>query len=269
MIISIANVKGGVGKTALSAMLALELSKDHEVLLIDADPQGSLTQWAFGLLAEEEVSQAYSTLRKRNLLSVLTADSSLSESRITVNPHLKIIGAVSELERFRITANSTNIGVEMILKGALEDYKMTQKIRESDVESVILIDTAGDLSVLSTQALAASQSVVIPVGTQLMPVDSLGLTLSKVGQVQKYLNYNLRNIVVVPTLFHSLRRTNKVSLQILKEQYSEIVLKDESDEILPIHNRAEIENLLHAHEPLPKNAQAREALFALRQALNL
>ena len=249
-------------------MLALELSKTHEVLLIDADPQGSLTQWAFGLLAENEVSQAYSVLRKRNLLSVLRADFSLSESRITVNPHLKIIGATAELERLRVQTGET-VGIELMLKSALEEFALSQKITNNDTKCHILIDSAGDLSLLSTQALAACQVVLVPVGTQLMPVDSLSLTLQKIGQVQKYLNYGLKKVLVVPTLYHSARNTNKASLQILNDQYSEILLKDEAGAPLPIHNRAEVENLLHAHVLLPKNAQALEALSAIRRELKI
>jgi len=246
VIIALANQKGGVGKTSLAALLTQFLSEKTPLLLIDADPQANLTSWCFGWLSEDEAKTKYGRLRQHNLMSILQGKSSIREAAIPFLPNVSIVGATVDLDRSR-TEFANLGGGSFLLRGAIEDFQH-YCVSESKSTPVIVIDTAGELSLLSVMALACAETVVVPVGTQLLPIDSLGITLQRIGQVQERLNPLLKRIYVVPSLYNAARNSNKAALAILKDGYHQLLIKDSSSQVAILENRVEVENLLQAHE---------------------
>lgn len=258
MIVTVANQKGGVGKTALTACLSTVI--DGPVTLIDADPQANLTQWCISHLDEDGSADAYERSRKLNLMSVLRGESIIKNSTIEINSKLELLSAVVDLDRSR-TEFQDHAGAELIMRSCLEEYDSRNR--------TILIDTAGELSLLSTMMLACADMVLIPVGTQLMPIDSLSITLQRIGQVQQRLNPRLKNIAVIPSLYNQQRKTNVASLSILVKHYSTLLLRNMDETPVVFHNRAEVESLMHSLEPLSQTGLAVQTMREICRQLRM
>lgn len=153
--VSVANFKGGVGKTTTAMTLAQGLAlKGHRVLVLDCDPQGSLTT-LFGILPDTEVDEA------QTILPVcLGQESSIAPSiQNTYWPGLDLVCAAPLLfaAEFGLPARQmreTDFEFWNVLNQALDDVR--------DVYDVIIIDTPPALSYVTINALMASDGILMP-----------------------------------------------------------------------------------------------------------
>lgn len=182
-VIAISQQKGGTGKTTTTAHLARALVEmNKRVLLVDTDPQGSLSV-SFGLNPDEEDCTIYEMLESR--------DGTL-DVRKNLRPHLDIIPANIHLAK----ANFTLIGRyhrEEILRSKLKPYQS-----EYDF---ILIDCPPDLNVLTLNALTAADGVIIPVQTQYLSLRGMRDLLDTIAEVREHGNPTLRIMGVLPTMY--------------------------------------------------------------------
>ncbi len=170
-IISVSNQKGGVGKTTTTGALASALKKrGKKVLAIDLDPQGNLT---FSLGGEGEgVPGSYEVLT--GAVSVRDAVQ-FTEIMDVVAGNILLTGV--ELEY-------TGEGREFMLARALESIK--------DSYDFILIDTPPALSVLTINAFTASDSVLVPMLSDVFSLQGITQLYETVSYVQQYCNPELR-----------------------------------------------------------------------------
>lgn len=208
--ISIAFEKGGVGKTASAFTIASILAeKKFKTLLIDADPQGSLSI-CFGI-DREELTEDLSTLLTYEINAEELPD---KETFIMhVNDYLDIIPAKSELKFVREGMERAD-DRDNLLRYIIEEVK--------DGYDFVFIDNNPSLNLLSKNALIASDYVLIPTVPDLLSTDGIFETLDTISKVKKRLNKNLEVLGILFTLTNEREVNDKQYIQQNKEDVSGI-----------------------------------------------
>ena len=195
-IISVANQKGGVGKTTTTINLSTMLAKKgQKVLLIDADPQGNATS---GVGAEKEVEYSTYDILVSDVEMVQALEKTIIKNLLVCPSNINLAGAEVELVSM--------MSREQRLKEKLEEIK--------DKFDYILIDCPPSLGLITLNAFTASDSVLIPVQCEYYALEGLGQLLNTVNLVKKHLNKNLEVEGALLTMYDA--RTN-LSNQVVKE----------------------------------------------------
>ncbi len=196
-IISIANQKGGVGKTTSSVNVSACLaSLGNKVLLVDTDPQGNATSGVG--VNKADVNQC--------IYNVLVEDTPAEDVIVSSNlENLDIIPATIQLAGSEIELVPI-ISREIRLKSALGEIK--------DQYDYIIIDCPPSLGLLTINALTASDTVMIPVQCEYYALEGLSQLLNTIRLVQKHLNKELMIEGVLLTMLDA--RTN-LGIQVIEE----------------------------------------------------
>lgn len=196
-VISIANQKGGVGKTTTSVNLGACLAYiGKKVLLIDIDPQGNATSGS-GIDKGDVQNCIYDVLVDDMEIKKVIKQTAV-ENLFAVPATIQLAGAEVELV--------PTISREVRLKRAVDQVK--------DEYDYILIDCPPSLGLLTLNALTASDSVIIPVQCEYYALEGLSQLLNTVRLVQKHLNNQLMIEGVLLTMLDA--RTN-LGLQVIQE----------------------------------------------------
>ena len=195
-IISIANQKGGVGKTTTAVNLSTILAKKgKKVLIIDTDPQGNATS---GLGMDKDV--------ELSIYDVIINDEDVEKTIVKTQ--------VKNLDICPSSINLAGAEVELVSMESREQ-KMKEKINcLKDKYHYIIIDCPPSLGLLTLNAFTASDSVLIPVQCEYYALEGLGQLINTINLVRKHLNKELAIEGALLTMFDV--RTN-LSNQVVKE----------------------------------------------------
>ncbi len=195
-VISIANQKGGVGKTTTSVNISTILAKKgKKVLLIDTDPQGNATS---GLGIEKNF--------ENSVYDVIIGDIKVEDAILE-----------TEIKNLKICPSNINLaGAEVELVSMISrEYRLKEKLEEvKEKFDYIIIDCPPSLGLITLNAFTSSNSVLIPVQCEYYALEGLGQLINTIELVKKHLNKELEIEGAVLTMYDA--RTN-LSNQVVKE----------------------------------------------------
>jgi chromosome partitioning protein len=196
-VISIANQKGGVGKTTTAVNLSASLAvAEKKTLLIDIDPQGNASS-GLGISREEVNRSIYHALIEQVPLKDLLRDTELDFLKI-IPSNIDLIGAEIELVPFPDR--------EMRLRNALKEVR-----EEFDF---LIIDCPPSLGLITVNSLTASDSVLVPLQCEYYPMEGLSQLLKTIQLIKNSLNPFLKIEGILLTMFD---KRNNISHQVTEE----------------------------------------------------
>ena len=179
-VIAIANQKGGVGKTTTTFNLGVALAHaGKRVLLVDSDPQGDLTTY-MGIHDPDNIPITLSTLMER---SIKDEDINSKEAILKHDEGIDLIPSNLELSSMEVSLVNA-MSREFTLRNCLSDIK--------DKYDYVLIDCMPSLGMITINALACADKVIIPVQSEFLAAKGMSHLMNTVLKVRKQINPNLK-----------------------------------------------------------------------------
>jgi chromosome partitioning protein len=202
-VLSVANQKGGVGKTTTAINLGTALAAIGErVLIIDLDPQGNAST---GLGIDRKS-------RSRSTYDVLAGEATLRDSILTTSvPRLHIAASTLDLAGLELEISSARDRA-VRLRNALG--KLNEDAAEGTDYTYVLVDCPPSLNLLTVNAMAASDAVLVPLQCEFFALEGLSQLLKTVDQVKELLNPRLTIHGIVLTMFDA---RNNLSNQVVAD----------------------------------------------------
>jgi chromosome partitioning protein len=193
-IISIANQKGGVGKTTTSINLAASLAAlEYKTLLVDADPQANSTS-GLGINVEKINKSIYDCMIEEKISNKNIIKTELDYLHLLPSD-IDLVGA--EIEMVELKNRDTR------MKNCLDSIK--------NKYDFIIIDCSPSLGIVTINSLVASDSIIIPVQCEYFALEGLGKLLETIKLIQSKLNYNLSIEGILLSMYDvRLRLSNQV-----------------------------------------------------------
>jgi len=208
-VIALANQKGGVGKTTTTVNLGIGLAmQGKKVLLVDADAQGNLTD-SLGYKTPDSLAVSLAT----NLTKVMLEEPfDVSEGILHHDEGVDLMPGNIELSAMEVSLINT-ISRETVLRSYINAVK--------DKYDYVLIDCMPSLGMMTINALAAADSVIIPVQSHYLPAKGMAQLLQTIGRVRRQINPKLTVDGVLLTMVDNRTNFAKDISFVLRRDYGE------------------------------------------------
>ena len=248
--IAVCNQKGGVGKTTTTSNLGIGLAKQGKrVLLIDADAQGSLTA-SLGFTEPDKLEKTLATV-----MANIINDEDMEDNYGILKHEEGIDLMPGNIELSGLEVSLVNVmSRELVMRFYIEKVK--------DRYDYILIDCMPSLGMITINAFASADSILIPVQAAYLPVEGLELLIKTIGKVKRQINPKLFIEGILLTMVDSRTNYAKDISALLIENYGSKVRIFENS--IPISVRAaeiSAEGVsIYQHDPKGKVASAYQSL---------
>ncbi|MCY7372651.1 MAG: ParA family protein [Spirochaetaceae bacterium] len=216
-VLTVANQKGGVGKTTTTVNLAAALAlQGAEVLVVDLDPQGNAST-ALGVEHHSEVPSVYDVLLEGRPLAEVVAPVEGIEGLWCAPATIDLAGA--EIELVSLVARESR------LQRALAEYDEWCATHRSVRLDYVLIDCPPSLGLLTVNALVAAPEVLIPIQCEYYALEGVGQLLRNIELVRAHLNPDLQVSTVLLTMYDGRTRLAAQVVDEVRAHFSETVLR--------------------------------------------
>lgn len=216
-VITIANQKGGVGKTSTTVNMAAALSMGGlHVLVIDADPQGN-TSTALDIEHHAEVPSMYEVLVESAPLADVIQDVPDMQRLQCAPATINLSGA--EIELVSLVARENR------LRNAIRDYLEHRETAGLPRLDYVLIDCPPSLGLLTVNALVAAREVLIPIQAEYYALEGLSLLLNNIDLIRQHLNPELVVSSIMLTMYDARTRLAAQVAQDVREHFPEQTLE--------------------------------------------
>lgn len=249
-VISISNQKGGTAKSTTAVNLGIGLAREgKKVILLDCDPQGSMTI-SLGFENPDEMDITLATLMTR---VVNEEELHVEEAILHHEEGVDLIPANIELSALEISMVNV-MSRETILRQLIEEIK--------DSYDYCILDCMPSLGMVTINALACADSVLIPVQAAYLPVRGLQQLIKTIGRVKRQLNPKLEIEGILLTMVDNRTNYAKEIAQLVYDSYSSAVKVFETK--IPISVRTAETSLegssIYKYDPKGKAADAYRVL---------